>query len=221
MFSQDLPLPDFSLPFPNDSPLHRTRSRRFEIKTTNEPSVIDSLVLQDLMTNYRQHGFDNLIIMDARFEYEFQGGHIKASWNVCGIVEMQKLYAEFCDCHSCVVFHCEFSTDRGPYLMGLFRAYDRELNRYPNLSYPDVFLLEGGYKKFYEDCPDLCIGGYVPMRQPQFVENGTLKDCYAQYIVQSGRERGIQRSGFDGGSGKRKLSAAAFQMKFAFDGCEL
>ena len=54
-----------------------------------------------------------------------------------------------------LVFHCEFSKCRGPKLYNLLRSFDREINfkNYPKLSYPQIFLLEGGYSEFYESFP--------------------------------------------------------------------
>lgn len=65
--------------------------------------------------------------------------------------------------------------------MRQFREHDRRENigSYPVLDYPTIFLLEGGYNRFYAECPDLCIGGYVAMRDPQFVRNGELRRSYS------------------------------------------
>jgi hypothetical protein len=51
-----------------------------------------------------------------------------------------------------IIFHCEFSSERGPSLLRFLRNQDRTLNEhsYPNLFYPELYLLEGGYKSFYE-----------------------------------------------------------------------
>jgi hypothetical protein len=51
-----------------------------------------------------------------------------------------------------IIFHCEFSSARGPSLLRFLRNQDRSLNEhvYPSLFYPELYLLEGGYKSFYE-----------------------------------------------------------------------
>lgn len=36
------------------------------------------------------------------------------------------------------------------------RNHDRSLNSYPSLHYPEVYLLHGGYKDFFENNADLC-----------------------------------------------------------------
>lgn len=38
------------------------------------------------------------------------------------------------------------------------RSHDRECNEnaYPALHYPEIYLLNGGYKAFYESFPELC-----------------------------------------------------------------
>ena len=52
-----------------------------------------------------------------------------------------------------IIFHCEFSSERGPSLLRFLRNQDREINQdiYPYLHYPELYLLEGGYKSFYEN----------------------------------------------------------------------
>ena len=52
-----------------------------------------------------------------------------------------------------IVFHCEFSSKRGPTLLNYLRNKDRELNStsYPALHYPELYILEGGYKAFFEN----------------------------------------------------------------------
>ena len=51
-----------------------------------------------------------------------------------------------------LIFHCEFSSERGPKMYRFLREQDRELNKahYPKLNYPEMYVLEGGYKAFYE-----------------------------------------------------------------------
>ena len=51
-----------------------------------------------------------------------------------------------------LIFHCEFSSERGPKLSRFLRSKDRLANKecYPNLFYPELYLLEGGYKNFFE-----------------------------------------------------------------------
>ena len=51
-----------------------------------------------------------------------------------------------------IIFHCEFSSERGPKLSRFLRKLDRDANKecYPNLFYPELYLLDGGYKVFYE-----------------------------------------------------------------------
>ena len=48
-----------------------------------------------------------------------------------------------------VVFHCEFSSERGPRMCRFVRERDRSLNEYPKLHYPELYVLKGGYKDFF------------------------------------------------------------------------
>jgi M-phase inducer tyrosine phosphatase len=142
---------------------------------------IDPEGLRLLMSDTASYGYDVLLIADARFEYEYTGGHIEGSLNVRSVAQMKDLFDEFRECSACVVFHCEFSKNRGPTLMHAFRDHDRRKNYYPHLDFPDIFLLDGGYKRFYDESRDLCTGGYVPMREQSFVASGELRRSHSLY----------------------------------------
>jgi hypothetical protein len=54
------------------------------------------------------------------------------------------------------------------------RNIDRDINAdcYPKLRYPEIYLLEGGYREFWEHYGQMCtpIGGYVPMVERTFAD---------------------------------------------------
>ena len=54
-----------------------------------------------------------------------------------------------------LVFHCEFSQKRGPRALRALRNLDRNLNAvsWPNLFYPEVYVLDNGYKNFHLKFP--------------------------------------------------------------------
>ena len=59
-----------------------------------------------------------------------------------------------------LVFHCEFSSERGPRMARFVRERDRALNEYPHLHYPELYILKGGYKEFFplhEVCVCACL----------------------------------------------------------------
>uniref|UniRef100_A0AAY4A545 protein-tyrosine-phosphatase n=1 Tax=Denticeps clupeoides TaxID=299321 RepID=A0AAY4A545_9TELE len=71
-----------------------------------------------------------------------------------------------------VVFHCEFSSERGPRMCRYVRERDRTLNEYPNLYYPELYILKGGYKEFFPLHQDACESqDYRPMRHETFKED--------------------------------------------------
>lgn len=68
-----------------------------------------------------------------------------------------------------IVLYCEFSSVRAPCVFDRVREKDRSVNRYPNLSYKDLFVLQGGYAAFVKKYEELCVSHdskskYVPMR---------------------------------------------------------
>lgn len=54
-----------------------------------------------------------------------------------------------------IILHCEFSSYRAPQTYNLIRKTDRKINeeKYPKICYPELYLLENGYKEFFEHYP--------------------------------------------------------------------
>ena len=74
----------------------------------------------DLLDGKYCDKMDEFIIIDSRYPYEFDGGHIRDALN---IYTKEKLIEEMfvrrlCREHkkAIVIFHCEFSSERGPSL---------------------------------------------------------------------------------------------------------
>jgi hypothetical protein len=110
------------------------------------------------------------LILDARYQKEYQIGHIKGAINIRNKEQFLNLFETYDGNADYVVVHCEFSQYRGPSLINFIMKYDERLNS-QNLLFPKVSLLIGGYSAFYQSYPDLCDGGYYP----EFLNSGTEK----------------------------------------------
>ena len=113
-------------------------------------------------------------IIDVRYNYEFMGGHITGAEN-WEHGEEERFLSSFLPAtarpaRDILVFHCEFSSQRGPDFYRKLRARDREVNSevFPALHYPECYLLHQGYKEFYRNYPELCSGGYTAMVDHRF-----------------------------------------------------
>lgn len=127
---------------------------------------IDVETLHDIIAHqiYKPH-YQSYKIIDGRFSYEYEGGHIKGALNISAQDELEEILINNFQANTnddsgpiLLIFHCEFSSHRGPTLASFLRNCDRIINQddYPNLHYPDILILDGGYKKFYDNYPQLC-----------------------------------------------------------------
>jgi rhodanese-related sulfurtransferase len=115
-------------------------------------------------------------IVDSRFPFEYEGGHIRGAVNLYEPEQLKKYFLEnpqpSISTPKVVVFHCEFSQMRGPSCARELRRQDRilnwELGRYPAVFYPEIYILEGGYKNFFERYKTYCEPcNYVTMFDPE------------------------------------------------------
>lgn len=135
----------------------------------------------EIMASVLNGKFANLIkefvIIDCRYPYEYEGGHIKGAVNL----HMEEDVEDFLlkkpivptdGKRVIVVFHCEFSSERGPRMCRYVRERDRLGNEYPKLHYPELYVLKGGYKEFFLKCQSHCEPpSYRPMHHEDFKED--------------------------------------------------
>lgn len=183
----------------NNSSLNTCKNLRDPDLRTITP---DTLV--ELMHNVASQRF---LIIDCRFEYEYQGGHIQGAINITCPEDLEELliknkhllfqedtlemlkkdWQSVLASHSrlkpqfemeqqintesfkppILIFHCEFSQKRGPRALRTLRSLDRAINQanWPSLCYPEVYILENGYKNFHSKYPGYCdpINQYIRM----------------------------------------------------------
>eukprot|EP00105_Crassostrea_gigas_P028917 XP_011450707.1 PREDICTED: M-phase inducer phosphatase [Crassostrea gigas] len=154
----------------------KTGDGKFPLCLPTTPGNVQDLhtitpqILSDLLQGVYKDTVQSFRIIDCRYPYEYAGGHIKGAENIFteeGILHLlhqKKSHTE--NGRSILIFHCEFSSERGPRKCRFLRNKDRQLNKdkYPNLNHPEVYLLHGGYKAFYQNYKELCEPpSYVPM----------------------------------------------------------
>lgn len=156
----------------------------FPCQKKPELRSISPETLVDVLSGVYNSQIEETILIDSRYPYEYDGGHIVQALN---IFTKERLYDEMFikrvhkkrisnksaiktnlvkDASSSIelkkrpiiIIHCEFSSERGPSMLKFLRESDRTLNEhcYPNLFYPELYLLEGGYKSFYEKYKNFC-----------------------------------------------------------------
>ncbi|EEQ82791.1 hypothetical protein NCER_100458 [Vairimorpha ceranae BRL01] len=120
---------------------------------------ISADVLNDLLNG--KYNIDYTII-DCRFSYEYEGGHIKSAVNINNTQKAKALFKN----PKVLIFHCEFSSVRAPKLAHYIRNLDRKSNIYPKLTLPEIYILQGGYKEFFIKYKEMCFPkNYITMEE--------------------------------------------------------
>ncbi|NXX29399.1 MPIP1 phosphatase, partial [Nicator chloris] len=138
---------------------------------------IDSEMIVSVLTGKFESFIKQCVIIDCRYPYEYEGGHIKGAINLHMEEEVENFLLKKPiqpseDKRVIVVFHCEFSSERGPRMCRFVREQDRLSNEYPNLHYPELYVLKGGYKDFFSRCQSFCEPqSYRPMHHKDFKED--------------------------------------------------
>lgn len=130
------------------------------------PRIAKETLLEILDGKYDDE-YDQRMIVDCRFEYEFEGGHIDGAvnYNDKELLTSQ-LFEENIPGKTLLIFHCEYSAHRAPIMARHVRQQDRTTNveQYPKLSYPEVYILDGGYSAFFTEHQSRCFPqNYVEM----------------------------------------------------------
>lgn len=199
--SSSIPLPIFDSPLldqPKKKPqkLFRTKScafvneqKSYRVPVINSDDTVPRITvdtMKDILNGKYKRFFNKVHVIDCRFPYEYDGGHLPGAININSPLKLFDKFFEKPNEREVIIFHCEFSQSRGPKIAELFRDHDREINknRYPFLYYPDVYILDGGYKSFYETFPKMCDGDYVKMHSEENIQNGNLPHFNTQFNIE-------------------------------------
>jgi M-phase inducer tyrosine phosphatase len=123
--------------------------------------------LLEILDGKFDSAYDQRMVIDCRFEYEFEGGHIDGAVNYN---DKELLAGQLFDAalpgKTLLIFHCEYSAHRAPIMARHVRKQDRTTNieQYPKLTYPEVYILDGGYSTFFSQHRERCFPqNYVEM----------------------------------------------------------
>ncbi|KAF7190763.1 M-phase inducer phosphatase [Pseudocercospora fuligena] len=137
----------------------------------------------DILAQKHTDKYTNMMIIDCRFEYEYSGGHIDSAvnYNDKHLLTNELFGDKMPTENTLLIFHCEYSVHRAPLTAKFVRSHDRNVNaaNYPHLTYPEMYILDGGYSKFFAEHPTKCFPqSYVEMndqRHEQACERGMAK----------------------------------------------
>ncbi|KAM8763910.1 M-phase inducer phosphatase 3 isoform 2-T2 [Rhynchonycteris naso] len=162
--------------------------RHQDLKYIN-PETVTALLLGKF-----QGLIEKFYIIDCRYPYEYLGGHIQGAFNLYSQEELFNFFLKKpivpldTQKRIIIVFHCEFSSERGPRMCRSLRKEDRALNQYPALYYPELYILKGGYRDFFQDYMVLCEPqSYCPMHHQD--HKAELLRCRSQSKAWEGEQQ--------------------------------
>ena len=126
-----------------------------------------------ILDGHYDHMYEKRVVIDCRFEYEYDGGHVEGAVN---FNDKEKLSSQLFDIEptsrALLIFHCEYSAHRAPLMAKYIRNKDRAVNAdsYPSLTYPEAYILDGGYSNFFKSHQSRCYPqNYVEMHAKEHV----------------------------------------------------
>lgn len=151
-----------------------------------EPDSLPRITQQtmaDVLDSKYSTQYDRVMIIDCRFEYEYEGGHIQDAVNFNDKQQLTQQLFDHCppSPSTLLILHCEYSVHRAPLTAKFLRSHDRNVNShcYPQLTFPEIYILDGGYSKFFEQHSSKCYPqNYVEMndqRHEKACERGMAK----------------------------------------------
>ncbi|KAH8825331.1 tyrosine phosphatase [Flagelloscypha sp. PMI_526] len=181
--------------------------------------------MDDLLNGKYDAKIQRFQVVDCRFGYEFEGGHIPGAINVNSVNQLREQFFQpewlpekatlSCDSvkQTILVFHCEFSAKRAPTFAKTLRQMDRTDNGhfYPRIFWPEVYVLEGGYCAYFARSGHRCIPpNYIQMNDPNHAKS--CEEDLSQFRkTKFGRHQSYTFG--QGASGRQSMLAHSQQLK--------
>ncbi|TKY90507.1 hypothetical protein EX895_000505 [Sporisorium graminicola] len=179
--------------------------------------------MTDLLAGKYTNAILSFQVVDCRFGYEYEGGHIPGAINLSTVDRVvghflkpgqgrhangeqlpERSQSGKADKlgnrrKHVLVFHCEFSCKRAPTMALALRQADRALaHDYPNCHFPEIYILQGGYCNFFQTYSNLCEPQqYICMDDPRFLAKRSTE-------LNGFRKQFSRHRSFTYGEGKRQ-----------------
>ncbi|CAD8120597.1 unnamed protein product [Paramecium sonneborni] len=112
---------------------------------------------------------NDITLFDCRYLFEFEGGHIQGATHLCNPFEIDSIFfKQIPAVKPVIVLYCEFSEKRSVQIYKQIRNMDRNLNNYPNLHYPDLYILNKGFSNYSLQYPSQVEGKYIRMDSKEY-----------------------------------------------------
>ncbi|EDQ90256.1 uncharacterized protein MONBRDRAFT_31992 [Monosiga brevicollis MX1] len=150
------------------SPLHIVMDEQNVLPTVRvEHNQVTGDTVIDTVWGDGRRKFRDYIIIDARYPYEYDGGHLIGAVNFyLPDMAAEYLLARGDLSQTLILVHCEFSKERGPALYHYLKRVEAKAckNGGQGSLFPHLYVLHQGYKQFHAEHPTYCSPrGYVPM----------------------------------------------------------
>ncbi|KAN0066283.1 m-phase inducer phosphatase [Thecaphora frezii] len=162
---------------------------------------ISTHTLTDLLRGKYSDQIAGFNVVDCRFGYEYEGGHVPGAINLNTMEQIKNYFLQPGQGQHAngaalparsqsgkpdrngnmrkhiLVFHCEFSCKRAPSMALALRQADRALAQdYPNCHFPEIYILQGGYCEYFRTYAPLCEPQqYVRMDDPRYQDRRSLE----------------------------------------------
>lgn len=98
----------------DDNPQLQLQLPHFVADEESLPRITKETMI-DILNGKYEGPYDQSLIVDCRFEYEYEGGHIEGAINVNSKEELAKqLFEPATSSRTLLIFHCEYSAHRAP-----------------------------------------------------------------------------------------------------------
>ncbi|OHT05898.1 hypothetical protein TRFO_26167 [Tritrichomonas foetus] len=122
----------------------------------------------------------SVVVIDARYPYEYQCGHIVGSYNVQNMKQLEKLTKMRWQ-NALFIIYCDKSTTRSKIIASCISRVIQESNHIGKSGYNqtksdrNILILEDDFKTFANEYPCLMTGVYVNKVDKKYTKNGLYK----------------------------------------------
>ena len=159
---------------------HRRRALR-HCKSSNQCPKVDPIQvikvneLADIMKGVSDHDFDLISVIDSRHDYENRCGRIIGSTHIKTRNGLINLFKRNSNKMTFYVFYSDRSMVRCKIQCSLMKKIADTSKG--NHKFAGCAILEGGFEKFYDCYPELCLGTCVSSLDHKYISNGQAGKC--------------------------------------------